>query len=180
MDDATEDIEEQSEQATGILDRLRERFESLEETYPILSRLRGVLAPVAALFLGGLGIKAVISLVKSLSSEFFNAAMAAETLERSIIFSSRNLLEGAKNLKFVSDAARDLDLNVSSAQKNYANLIAAATNAYKVWRNKYQESYQDIDKLTQGLQGLKEAWQAANKAQIDYRANCPVRTTICR
>ena len=128
VDDATEDIEEQSDSATGILANIRQRIQDLEETYPILRRLRGVLAPIAALFLGGLGIKAIIGLVKGLSSEFLQAAMAAETMERSIIFSSRNAVEGAKNLEFVTDAAENLDINVSAAQKNYSSLIGAAKN----------------------------------------------------
>ncbi|MDJ0900248.1 MAG: peptidoglycan DD-metalloendopeptidase family protein [Xenococcus sp. MO_188.B8] len=125
-EETVNDAAEQTNITEGLINRVRRRFDSLLERFPILRQATRFLAPVAAMFLGGLGIKTVIGLMQSLSKEFFAAAMAAETLDRAIIFSSRNALEGRRNLQYITQTAEQLDIDVNAAKENYSSMIGAS------------------------------------------------------
>jgi|GEM_PF-5356712 len=124
------DINDQSSTNGNWLNQLVNQFttqiNTLASSNPIISSITSTLSPLVGLFLGGLGIKATLGLIKSLSEEFVETAIAAETLEKAIVYSSRNIEEGLSNLKYVTTAALDLDIDVSLAQRNYSSLIGAA------------------------------------------------------
>ena len=113
---------------TDTINNINSQIQTLASSNPVISRITSTLSPLVGLFLGGLGIKATLGLIKSLGEEFVETAIAAETLEKAIIYSSRNIEEGLENLKYVTTAALELDIDVSLAQRNYSSLIGAAKN----------------------------------------------------
>ena len=112
----------------SMLGNLNSYFDALEEKYPLLGKIKTALLPIAGLVLGGLGIKELIGLLNRLGQEFFVAATAAETLDRAIIFTSRNVFEGARNLDFISSKAKQLGVDLNTAKQSYASFIGAAKN----------------------------------------------------
>ncbi|MEM9271524.1 MAG: tape measure protein [Cyanobacteria bacterium P01_F01_bin.143] len=113
---------------TDTINSINSQIQTLANSNPVISSITRTLSPLVGLFLGGLGIKATLGLIKSLGEEFVETAIAAETLEKAIIYSSRNIEEGLENLKYVTTAALELDIDVSLAQRNYSSLIGAAKN----------------------------------------------------
>lgn len=127
IEDEIEAIEDEiGNTDTPVLGGLGQFADSLLQQYPLLNKFKGVIGAIAGLFLGGMGIGAITSALNNLSKELFTVASAAETMDRSIIFISRNVDEGAKSLQFVSETARQLGIDLNNAKKNYASFIGAA------------------------------------------------------
>ena len=103
-------------------------FSNILEQYPLLNKFKGVIGAIAGLFLGGLGISAIVSSLTRLSGEALETAMAFESLDRAIVFTSRNSIEGIDNLNFISNEAKRLTVDLTEAKQAYAGLIGAAKN----------------------------------------------------
>ena len=111
-----------------IGNQIEEFFNAIGDRFPILKKFKGILTGIAALFVAKLGLDAVISIFKKISSESLEAAMAMESLNLSIIFASRNALKGAAALEFISQSARRLSVDLIGAKNQYSKLLAAARN----------------------------------------------------
>ena len=130
--DAAEGIREESDTLGNATENassgIGQFFNSIFEQYPLLNKFKGVIGAIAGLFLGGLGISAIISTLGRLSGEALETAMAFESLDRAIVFVSRSELEGMDNLGFISDEAKRLSVDLTEAKQAYAGLIGAAKN----------------------------------------------------
>ena len=126
----TERVSELGEIATRPLQAAKQKFSgfvgSIVSKFPALGRFKTILKSVAALFLGGMGISFVVSQLGKLGAVSLETAMKMEVLDRAIVFVSRNAVEGAKNLDFISQKARELGINSVTAKANYASLLGAA------------------------------------------------------
>ena len=112
----------------NLLNSIKSWFNQIENRFPLIKKYKGAIATIAGLFLGGMGINYVVSALGRFSQEILATAMAVESFERAIIFSSRNFFEGIDNLNFVSQTAKNLKVDLNQAKEAYAGLISAAKN----------------------------------------------------
>lgn len=120
--------EELSEGTSESTSRFKNFSESVNRRFPILGKLKGLLVGVSALFIGGMGINFATNLLNQLSKEVLSTAMAFESLDRAIVFVSRNGIEGMDNLNFISQEAKRLTVDLTEAKLAYAGLIGASRN----------------------------------------------------
>ena len=112
----------------GLIDGIKSLFGSLENRFPLIKKFKKGILAIAGLFLGGMGINFIVSAFGRLRREFLAVAMEVESLDKSILFSSRNFKKGIDNLNFVSQTAKNLKVDLNQAKEAYAGLISAAKN----------------------------------------------------
>ena len=124
LGDAVQDGTEEAKKGNPI----KEFFSSLGDRFPLLKKFKGLIAGIATLFVGGLGLRFTINLINQLGKEALATALALEKIDRAIVFISRNPLEGLENLNFINDQAKNLSVDLQAAKNAYAGLLGAAKN----------------------------------------------------
>lgn len=103
-------------------------FDAIGDRFPVLKRFRRILLGIVGLFVAKLGLDFVVGILKKVGGESLEAAMAMESLNLSILFASRNALQGAAALEFIGQSAKQLSIDLISAKDQYSKLLAAARN----------------------------------------------------
>lgn len=110
--------------ADGI-DNISDFFSKLEDSYPIIRRVKSALVGAFGVGLQLFGIYSLSQSLGDLIRLSLDTAMGIESLDRSILAVSGNAISGAKNLSFISDEARRLQIDITSAKQAYQGLLGA-------------------------------------------------------
>lgn len=113
--------------ADGI-DGISSFFEHIEESFPIIKRFKSSLLGLLGTGLQIFGIYSISEAFLNLVTTSLDAAMSIESLDRSILAVSGNALTGAKNLSFITEEARRLQIDINSAKRAYQGLLGATRN----------------------------------------------------
>ena len=122
------DVVQEGTERTTTSNPIKKFFAQIGDRFPLLKKFKGLIAGIATLFLGGLGLRFTINLIDQLGKEALATALELEKIERAIVFISRNPLEGIKNLNFISAQAKNLSVDLQAAKNAYAGLLGAAKN----------------------------------------------------
>ncbi|MBD2018666.1 tape measure protein, partial [Leptolyngbya sp. FACHB-36] len=90
-----------------------------------LGKLKPLLGPIAAGFLGFQGAQAAIGFLKQFGSEALDASIKLNNLKTSLKFSSGGAAQGAADLTFVRKTVDDLGTPLGAAQQGFVKLSAA-------------------------------------------------------
>lgn len=101
-------------------------FEGLEQQFPIITRLKGVIASVGVSLLAAFGIFTSGDAIIRLGQQALETSRKFEQLDRVIVSASGSAEKGAANLKFVASEARRLSLDLEVAKASYGKLLASA------------------------------------------------------
>lgn len=110
----------------NIFNKIKSGLAGLIAKYPILDKYKNQIATIAGLLLGGLGIAAIVRSLGQFGRQSLDTAMAVESLNKAIMFSSRDFATGADNLNYVSQTAKELSIDLNAAKQAYAGLLGAA------------------------------------------------------
>lgn len=124
-EELAEELAEGRDESTNKFKRF---FSGISDRLPILGKLKKLLLGVSALFIGGMGINFAINLLNQLSKEALATAMALESVDRAILFISRNSLDGLDNIKYITEEAKSLSVGLNEAKEAYSGLLGAAKN----------------------------------------------------
>jgi tRNA A-37 threonylcarbamoyl transferase component Bud32 len=111
-----------------LINKFSSFFDDLKEKHPVLGRVSEALMSIGGELLQVLGIFSLGEAIFSFGSVALDTAMQMESLEKSIIAVSASAAEGAKNIAFVKQQARDLSIDYITAADGYKRLVGATRN----------------------------------------------------
>ena len=152
--------DELAEGTSESTNRFKDFFSTIGDRFPILKKFKGLLLGVSALFIGGMGLNFAINLLNQLSKQALATAMAFESLDRAIVFVSRNGIEGMNNLNFISSEAKRLTVvkKLKDNSRNVAFYLTVLSILLGVG------TYFAIDIPENHKNARSEAWQILNSS----------------
>ncbi|MEO0015069.1 MAG: hypothetical protein RLZZ535_3458, partial [Cyanobacteriota bacterium] len=126
VESATDGIRNPGMIGFNIFSQIKSQLSELEAKYPVLFKYKNLLKGIAVLFLGGMGISFVIGALARFGKSALDTAMSVESLNKAIVFSSRDFATGVDNLNFISETAKKLNIDLNNAKGAYAGLLGAA------------------------------------------------------
>ena len=113
---------------SGVSDRVSDFYEDLKTRFPILQRVEDVLGDIAGELFQFLGLASIGETLFNLATASLEAAMAVESLERSLLSVSANNNIGAENIAFIREEARRLNIELTGAMEAYTRIVGATRN----------------------------------------------------
>ena len=106
--------------------KLGDFFKDIEEKFPIITRLKSVIASIGVSLLAMLGVFTSGDAIVRLGMQALETARKFEQLDRVILSASGSAEKGVANLRFIGSEARRLSLDLEVAKASYGKLLASA------------------------------------------------------
>ena len=111
-----------------LINKFSNTFDGLVEKFPILGRIGGLLAEIGGEILQVVGVFSFGESLIEFSNQALAAAMQLESLERSIVAVSASASLGAQNISFIREQARELAVDLITAEEAYKRILGATRN----------------------------------------------------